>query len=335
MRSEQGKSSAAFLGLLLGLSLASVAAGQAPPSPAPVPTIWDKLGVTGFHNCLESKLVNPHGNHPGLEKKPLLKKIADPANLQSDNPAIKAAAQVKQQEDLAPQKIKAIKYLATMGCGCYQKTVNVREHTAGRAGRLHRRSPLRGCHGAVPGGGQPVCAVRRNVLQRGDDEQAPGARQRQERQRLLQRVFGARATNVAVRVGCLPAEAAAGLCRDATHYRRPNRRAPDIAACSQRRAPLGPAGVAGAGPAARAAADSRAGHGAKEAAGGPGRATQGIGRGALRPTPTASSVVILDVKPVVYDAGKARPVAARNDRAAKPTPTLPQVVLRLVIPAAQ
>ncbi len=91
-----------------------------------MPTIWDKLGVTGFHNCLESKLVNPHGNHPGLEKKPLLKKIADPANLQSDNPAIKAAAQIKQQEDLAPQKIKAIKYLATMGCGCYQKTVDVR-----------------------------------------------------------------------------------------------------------------------------------------------------------------------------------------------------------------
>ena len=27
---------------------------------------------------------------------------------------------------MAPQKIKAIKYLATMGCGCYQKTVNVR-----------------------------------------------------------------------------------------------------------------------------------------------------------------------------------------------------------------
>ena len=71
MRSEQGKSIAGFLGLLLGLSLANVALGQAPPPPAPVPTIWDKLGVTGFHNCLESKLVNPHGNHPGSGKEAL------------------------------------------------------------------------------------------------------------------------------------------------------------------------------------------------------------------------------------------------------------------------
>jgi hypothetical protein len=42
-----------------------------------------------------------------------------PANLESQNPALKAAAKVKSEEDLAPQKIKAIKYLATIGCGCY------------------------------------------------------------------------------------------------------------------------------------------------------------------------------------------------------------------------
>ena len=40
--------------------------------------------------------------------------------------SIQAAAKIKQQEDLAPQKIKAIKYLATVGCGCYQK-MGVRE----------------------------------------------------------------------------------------------------------------------------------------------------------------------------------------------------------------
>ena len=89
--------------------------------------MWDKLGVTGVGKCMQSKLINPHGNHPGLEKKPLLKQIADPANLDPKMPkAIQAAAAIKQQEDLAPQKIKAIKYLATMGCGCYQKTVDVR-----------------------------------------------------------------------------------------------------------------------------------------------------------------------------------------------------------------
>jgi hypothetical protein len=39
--------------------------------------------------------------------------------LESTNPAIKKAAEVKLEEDLAPQKIKALKYLATVGCGCY------------------------------------------------------------------------------------------------------------------------------------------------------------------------------------------------------------------------
>ncbi len=126
MRSEQWKLVAGVLGLVLGLSLARVAVGQVPP-PAPVPTVWDKLGITGLGKAMQSKLVNPKGNHPGLEKKPLLKQIADPANLDPKMPkAIQAAAAIKQQEDLAPQKIKAIKYLATTGCGCYQKTVDVR-----------------------------------------------------------------------------------------------------------------------------------------------------------------------------------------------------------------
>jgi outer membrane biosynthesis protein TonB len=48
-----------------------------------------------------------------------LKRIADPENLESDNPAIKKAAEIKKEEDLKKQKIKAIKYLATVGCGCY------------------------------------------------------------------------------------------------------------------------------------------------------------------------------------------------------------------------
>ena len=126
MRNKQWSCGMGFTGLVLGLALAGAAAGQAPPAP-PVPTVWDKLGVTGFGKCLQSKLVNPLGNHPGLEKKPLLKPIADPANLDPKMPkAVQAAAAIKQQEDLAPQKIKAIKYLATMGCGCYQKTVDVR-----------------------------------------------------------------------------------------------------------------------------------------------------------------------------------------------------------------
>jgi hypothetical protein len=46
--------------------------------------------------------------------------ITDPANLDSGTPAVEAAAEIKQQEDAAPQKIKALRYLAKIGCGgCY------------------------------------------------------------------------------------------------------------------------------------------------------------------------------------------------------------------------
>jgi hypothetical protein len=63
--------------------------------------------------------ANRLGNRPGTERKDPIKRIADPANLESENPAIKKAAQIKADQDLAPQKIKAIKFLATVGCGCY------------------------------------------------------------------------------------------------------------------------------------------------------------------------------------------------------------------------
>jgi hypothetical protein len=128
MRNKQWLFGKGVLGMILGLALASHASGQpAPPVPAPVPTVWDKLGVTGAGKALQSHLLNPLGNHPGMEKKPLLKPITDPTNFDPKMPkAIQAAAAIKQQEDLAPQKIKAIKYLATQGCGCYQKTVDVR-----------------------------------------------------------------------------------------------------------------------------------------------------------------------------------------------------------------
>ena len=77
------------------------------------------LGIPQGINKIKDATKNKNGNHPEKERKPPLKRIADPANLESQNPAIKAAAKVKAEEDLAPQKIKAIKYLATIGCGCY------------------------------------------------------------------------------------------------------------------------------------------------------------------------------------------------------------------------
>ena len=101
--------------ILIGTSL-QVADAQAPASP---PTIWSSLGIPQGFQKMRDTSVNRRGNRPNLERKPPLKRIADPANLESENPAIKAAAKIKTEEDLAPQKIKAIKYLAEVGCGCY------------------------------------------------------------------------------------------------------------------------------------------------------------------------------------------------------------------------
>lgn len=103
------------MSLVLAVSVAQSSFAQAP---AP-PTLWSFLGFPRTGN-LRAQFVNRRGNLPGLEKKPPLKNIADPANLDPKMPdAIKKAAEVKQAEDLAPQKIKAIKYLAQVGCGCY------------------------------------------------------------------------------------------------------------------------------------------------------------------------------------------------------------------------
>lgn len=104
----------------LAISTASAAHGQAPAVP-PTPTIWRFIGIPQGIQKIRDVTVNRRGNFPGLERKPPLKRIADPANLESTNPAIKAAAEIKQAEDLKAQKIKAIKFLAKMGCGCYDK----------------------------------------------------------------------------------------------------------------------------------------------------------------------------------------------------------------------
>jgi hypothetical protein len=102
-------------GLLLTLMLASSGFAQAE---APH-TIWSFLGIPQGCRKIHGAMFNRHGNHPKLEKKPPLKAIADPANLESPVPAIKKAAEVKMAEDLKKQKIKAVKYLASIGCGCY------------------------------------------------------------------------------------------------------------------------------------------------------------------------------------------------------------------------
>ena len=99
--------------LLLLVATGGTAFAQAPP------TVWHFLGIPQGWARFRDGTANRFGNRPNKEVKPPLKALADPANLKSDVPAIKAAAEIKQQQDLAPQKIKAIKYLAMIGCGCY------------------------------------------------------------------------------------------------------------------------------------------------------------------------------------------------------------------------
>jgi hypothetical protein len=83
------------------------------------------LGIPQGFNKIQDGLLNRKGKHPGMERKDALLRIADPANLESKIPAIKAAAEIKADADLAPQKIKAIKYLASVGCGCASQKVDV------------------------------------------------------------------------------------------------------------------------------------------------------------------------------------------------------------------
>ncbi len=106
----------ASLAILIALAVGGDALGQAAAAKS---TVWHHLGIPQTFMKVRDHVLNIHGNHPGLEAKPPIKALADPANLASENLAIKTAAKIKQEEDKAQQKIKGIKYLADIGCGCY------------------------------------------------------------------------------------------------------------------------------------------------------------------------------------------------------------------------
>jgi len=103
-----------------------------PPAPAaPSCTLGgflglDKIGagLGGLFQRAFSRLKNAlglTGKFPGLQPQPPVLAITDPANLSPNAPpAVQAAAKAKQDEDQAGQKIQALRYLATLGCGgCY------------------------------------------------------------------------------------------------------------------------------------------------------------------------------------------------------------------------
>ncbi len=88
----------------------------------PVTTVWQKLGIPQTGARLRDSTLNRSGNFPGLEKKPPLLKLADPANMAPDKPpVVQTAAKIKADQDMKKQKIKALKFLGDVNCGCYNK----------------------------------------------------------------------------------------------------------------------------------------------------------------------------------------------------------------------
>jgi hypothetical protein len=86
--------------------------------------LFKGLGGVGGH--LFSRLLRATdltGRFPALQPQPPLLPLTDPANLAADAPpVVQAAAEAKQEEDKAAQKVMALRYLATLGCGgCYDK----------------------------------------------------------------------------------------------------------------------------------------------------------------------------------------------------------------------
>ncbi|NQT36034.1 MAG: hypothetical protein HQ581_01015, partial [Planctomycetes bacterium] len=94
--------------------------GKAAEVPAAPPTLLNLFGIPQGINKARDAVVNRSGKHPKLERTPPLKAIGDPAFLESDVPVLKVAAQAKIDADLQGQKIKGIRYLATIGCDCHE-----------------------------------------------------------------------------------------------------------------------------------------------------------------------------------------------------------------------
>jgi len=99
----------------------------ATPGPQPM-TLPQFLGINGLFGgvCDISQRIRIRlgSRFPGLEPRPPMLALSDPANLGPDaSPAVQAAAKAKADEDEVPQKAKAVRYLASLGCGkCHPDT---------------------------------------------------------------------------------------------------------------------------------------------------------------------------------------------------------------------
>ncbi len=113
---------AVFRALTIGMVVLLVVGseGKAAEVPAAPPTLLNLFGIPQGINKARDAVLNRSGKHPKLERTEPLKAIADPAFLESDVPVLKIAAQAKIDADLQGQKIKGIRYLATIGCDCHE-----------------------------------------------------------------------------------------------------------------------------------------------------------------------------------------------------------------------
>ena len=108
-------------------TIIAIMAQPAPGVPHPslpeflgIPQIF-KGGVGLFRFARDRITARLGGMFPGLEPRPPLLLITDPANLSPDAPpSVQAAAKVKQEQEAGAQKAKAAAFLATVGCGCYE-----------------------------------------------------------------------------------------------------------------------------------------------------------------------------------------------------------------------
>jgi len=99
----------------------------ATPCP-PKMTLPQFLGINGLFGGIrgigQGIRIRLGSRFPGLEPRPPMLALSDPANLGPDaSPAVQAAAKAKAAEDEVPQKAKAVRYLASLGCGkCHPDT---------------------------------------------------------------------------------------------------------------------------------------------------------------------------------------------------------------------
>jgi hypothetical protein len=108
----------------------TIIAIMAQPAPgAPIPSLPEFLGIPQvfkggcgvFRFARDRITARLGGMFPGLEPRPPLLLITDPANLSPDAPpSVQAAAKIKQEQETGAQKAKAAAFLATVGCGCYE-----------------------------------------------------------------------------------------------------------------------------------------------------------------------------------------------------------------------